>query len=127
MELIKKVNAYMALSAISKEKFSYRDAFEIFSLKEELRESFEFFREKERELVEGVAKKDDKGTVIRSSDGYFDFSGENAAAEYHKSMNDLASLETESVKVIRISPPSRISPDTLEALSGFVEFKEGCD
>lgn len=118
MELIKHVNAYMALSALSKEKYSYKDAYAIVKLKNTLKEDFDFFGQKEREIVARTSKKD---SVVGN---YFEFENSKAKEEYERSMLELSTVQVESPEKITVSPPERITPEMLEALLGFVEFKE---
>ena len=121
MELIKHVNAYMALSALSKEKYSYKDAYSIIKLKNELKEDFEFFGCKEREIV---AKTSKKGTA---KGNYFEFADSTAKEEYERAMLELSILEVKDVNRITIRPPEKITPEMLEALEAYVEFKEEQD
>ena len=118
MELIKHVNAYMALNTLLKEKYTYKDAYAIVKLKNVLKENFEFFRDKEREIVSRTAKENSvKGT-------YFEFADVKAKEEYEKEMLELSILDVEAIEKITLSPPERITPETLEALADFVIFKE---
>ena len=124
MELIKKVNAYMALSVLSKEKFSYKDAYSIATLKQNLKEDYEFFSNEERALVSKVSKKDGNGKVQTFPDGHFEFENEEKAKEYNESMRELSMLDTTAPEKIKITPPSSITPELLEVLLDFIDFEE---
>ena len=126
MELIKIVNAYMAMNILSKEKLKFKDALNLSIAKNKLKEWYNFFAENERAIVAEVSKKDEKGAPVRHPDGHFEFESDAAKSKYLHDMEELSTLEVgdkDYITVI-ISPPTTITAELLEALDGFVFFEE---
>lgn len=125
MTLIKCVTAYTALLALSSQTMPYDTALAFVLLKKRLAPHVEFFSEKERELVETYAKRDADGNVVMESPGRFVLDPEKNLAEYNRLKRELASTEVpEEFEPVKASCPDKISPAHIEALEGFVEFKE---
>ena len=129
MKLIKIVNAYMAMCVLAKEKLKFKDALNLTIAKNKFKESYDFFAKAERDIVSEVAKKDDHGKPIRYADGHFDFRDDSAKDVYIRRMEELSSVDVDdmSYTVIAIDPPDKITAELLEALNGFVIFKEVSD
>ena len=126
MKLIKAVNAYMAMSILSKEKMKFKDALNLTMAKNKLKESYEFFASQEKDIVLSTCKKDNNGVPIKFSDGHFEFENEEARNKYKKDMEELSSIEIpeKDYLTVVISPPPTISVELIEALDGFVFFEE---
>lgn len=124
MELVKAVDAYVALGILSNEKLPFADSAQIFMMKKKLKPLYELFAEEEKKLVASVAKKDESGKTQRFPDGHFEFSDEEAKNTYKNKMNEITSFDIGKVDTITITAPPTISAQLLEVLDGFVIFKE---
>ena len=128
MKLIKIINAYIALGILAKEKFKFKDSLNIKLLRNKLNAYYEIFADEEKRIVERVCVKDSNGKPVMHAKGYFEFSSDESKNEYVKSMesasNEEVDLEKEGISVITITPPNTITAELLEALDGFVIFKE---
>lgn len=129
MKLIKIVNAYMAMCVLSKEKLKFKDALDLTIAKNKLKESYDFFAKAERDIVSEVAKKDEFGKLIRHPDGHFDFKDDASKEVYLRKMEELSTVDVDDISYIAIAiePPATITAELLEALDGFVIFKEASD
>ena len=124
MELIKAVDAYVALGILSKEQLPFADSAQIFMQKKKLEPLYELFAEEEKKLVASVAKKDESGKTQRFPDGHFEFANEEAKKIYKNKMDEITTLDIGKVDTITITAPPTISAQLLEVLDGFVIFKE---
>lgn len=125
MTLIKCITAYTALLALSSQTMPYDTALAFVLLKKRLAPHVEFFSEKERELVETYAKRDADGNVVMESPGKFVLDPEKNIGEYNARRRELSATEVpEAFELITVTCPDKISPAHIEALEGFIEFKE---
>ena len=124
MILIRCITAYTALLALSEQSMPYDTALAFVLLKKKLAPHAEFYAEKERELVEEYAKREN-GEIVMDGPGRFVLDTDKDLAEYNCRKRELASTEVpEEFEPIKASCPEKISPAHIEALEGFVEFKE---
>ena len=94
MELVKAVDAYVALGILSNEKLPFADSAQIFMMKKKLKPLYELFAEEEKKLVASVAKKDESGKTQRFPDGHFEFADEEAKNTYKNNSDiDIAVFE----------------------------------
>lgn len=124
MYLIKVVNAYAAILALMEQELPYKDAYKIAELKRKLQPHAEFFSKKELDLVNTYAEKTEKG-VAWTGPGKFKLR-KGVEEEYREKRMELCSVEVEEhPQQIEIGMPEKIRPVHIEALEGFVKFKEG--
>lgn len=124
MYLIQAVNAYAAVLALMDQELPFQDAYKVAQLKRELQPHAEFFSKKESELVNRYAERNEKG-VVWTGPGKFQLRA-GAEKEYRDKRMELCSVEVEDhPKQIEIGKPEKMRPVHIEALEGFVTFKEG--
>lgn len=124
MYLIQAVNAYAAVLALMDQELPFQDAYKVSQLKRELQPHAEFFSKKENELVNRCAERNEKG-VVWTGPGKFKLRA-GAEAEYREKRMELCAVEVEEqIQEIEIGKPEKIRPVHIEALDGFVIFKEG--
>lgn len=125
MKLIEAVNAYMAAEEMSKEKWPYQVALAVVKVKRAVKDEVDFFVEKERELVDEYAAKDEKGNIRLTKAGTFVFKDPSQGPAYEAARRELSETEINlQQKVLRVRAPAEIKPEYIEALEGFVEFTE---
>lgn len=125
MTLIRCITAYTALLALSEQAVPYDTALAIVLLKKRLAAHTEFYAAKEWELIETYGKRDDNGKIVTDGPGRFVLDPEKDIAEYDRLKRELASTEVpEEFEPVKVSCPDKISPAHIEALEGFMEFKE---
>lgn len=108
MKLGKIVNAHMACDDLGKDKMPYRSAVTIWEVFDKTDSAFRFFCEEQRKLL-----KDAEEQKLTPS-------------EYQKELDEL--LETDMDWTHRekeTKAPAEIKPMTIEALKGFIRFREG--
>ncbi len=126
MLLIQCVTAYTALTALSKQEMPHKAALAMVLAKKRLAPHVEFYVEKERELVETFAKRDEKGDVIKTGENSFALDTNKDIGEYSRRSRELASTEIpEPIEPIKAPFPDKISPAHIEALEGIIEFEGG--
>ena len=124
MYIIKVVNAYAALLALMDQELPYKDACKIATLKRKLQPHAEFFSKKESELVKTYAETNEKG-IVWTGKGKFRLRP-GAEEEYTRRRLELCAVEVEEeFQEIEIQMPEKIRPIHIEALEGFVKFREG--
>lgn len=123
MKLIEAVNAYLAADEMSGEKWPYGVSLAVVKVKRALKDEFDFFVEKERELVARYAAQDGMGNIRLTSEGRFVFRDPADGADYEKLRRELGETEiTPTHKLMRVRAPEEIKPAHIEALEGFIEF-----
>ncbi len=123
MTLIKIMNAWNALERLMQQSNSYKMAYSLTKVKKELESNVDFYRNKERELIEAYAERDEKGDVVISDKGEFRVANANIS-ELVSKHNELNSVEVD-IEPYKIDDcPQMISGADLEALEGIIEFKE---
>lgn len=120
----KAVSALIAINRISGQKMPSFAAYKLFRLRKKLKDVAEFQGEQEEKLVEELGGKiNDMGRVIWNDPG------EKAAkdAEYakrHKELEDMeCEIDTEKI-MMTFKEISEITPQDMEALDDFIEWKE---
>ncbi len=125
MILLQAVTAYVALGELSKQEFSFRDAYALFGIREKLRLHAEFYAQEELKLAARYGKTDESGKLILNGNNTFDFKDKEGARSYNEKKRELACMEIKEPDFpVEIAAPSKISPYALEALALFVRFKE---
>ena len=131
MKLIQCVTAYIALSTLSKKEFSYDTSYKIVKLRQELASDVDFYAAEEKKLVERFAKLDETGAVAVRG-GEFFYKGETEAelrenrAAFERARAELGAIEIDrEIDTVSLVIPAgvRVSPETIEALGGLVEFE----
>ena len=123
MTLTKIMAAWGALERLMQQPNSYKMAYGLTKVKKELEPNVDFFRDKQRELIETYAERNDKGDIEFSDKGDFRVSNENISDFVAKS-NELGAVEVD-IEPYKIDDcPQTISGADLEALEGIIEFKE---
>ena len=123
MTLTKIMNAWSALERLMQQPNSYKMAYGLTKVKKELEPNIDFYHEKQRELIETYAERNDKGDIEFSDQGDFCVSNENIADFVAKS-NELGAVEVDIEPYEIDDCPQTISGADLEALEGIIEFKE---
>ena len=123
MTLNKIMVAWGAIDRLMQEPNSYKMAYGLTRVRKTLEPNMDFYREKERELIDIYAQKDDNGEPIISDKGEFQVSNEDLP-EFVAKHNELAAVEVD-IEPYKINDcPQTISGADLEALEGIIEFKE---
>lgn len=123
MYIIRLVNAYAAVMALMDQELPYKDAYKVAALKRALQPHAEFFSKKEMELVNRYADKTEKGVAWTGPGRFRLLPG--AEAEYRAKRMELCAVEVEDeIQEIEIQMPEKIRPVHVEALEGFVRFRE---
>lgn len=120
----KAVSALIAINRISGQKMPSFAAYKLFRLRKKLKDVAEFQGEQEEKLVEELGGKiNEMGRVIWNDPG------EKATkdAEYakrHKELEDMeCEIDTEKI-MMTFKEISEITPQDMEALDDFIEWKE---
>lgn len=127
MKLIQIVTAYTALQALNDATLDAQSAYNVYRLKNALRESVNYFVAEETKLAGKYAKQKDGALEIR--DGRIFFAGEtdeermaNAEA-YNRERAMLCAVDADGVKFakasIHVPAGFRLTPAFFEALEGF--------
>lgn len=125
MKLIDCANAYQALLELMQREQPYKTALALVLLKSKLQPHILFYLEEERALIKKYAKKDEKGTPVMLDALHLAFESENDKAMYdaeHKKLDE--AKIPDKLSVMSVTPPERITPAQLEALSVFLDFEE---
>jgi len=94
-------------------------------IKRRLQPHADFFVEQEKKLTDECAAKNEKGNIIWSKEGTFKLKDAQAGERFALEREKLGQIEVgEKIEPVTIKYPDRISPAMLEALDGFVNFKE---
>ena len=108
MELIKAVDAYLALGILAKEQLPFKDSLKISAHRKQLKPLYDFFAEEEQKIVCEVSKKDNNGKAIRHPDGHFEFENEVSKLTYKSKMSELSKFDVGDISIIKINPPEKI-------------------
>lgn len=126
MTLLEYAEAYQALMQLMDTPQKYADAYNLVRLKRALEPDAMFFAQKERELMEQYAKRDERGEIVWSGTGRFVFAEPSRAGEYATARRELAEIEPEGeFKRQKLNAPESITPRQLEALLPFADFGGG--
>ena len=115
----KAVNAYKTLCKLSNKQLRLKTAYEIYVLKNKLKEIYDFQIEQEKKLIEEYGAR-------FSEDGKLQFCNTEDATNFMKMINEISELDCE-IEYMPVSISSdediMISIDEIENLKGFVEFR----
>ena len=123
MKLIEAVNANLAAQEMSQQRLPYDLALAVVKVKRATADETDFFLREERALVEEYADTDENGNIRMTGSGRFAIRG--SAQEYEKKRKALADTETKiDFTPIEVTAPAEIKPALIEALDGFLVFRE---
>ncbi len=123
MKLIEAVNANLAAQEMSRQRLPYDLALAVVKVKRATADETDFFLREERALVEEYADTDENGNIRMTGNGRFALRG--SAQEYEKKRKALADTETKiDFTPIEVTAPAEIKPALIEALDGFLVFRE---
>ena len=122
MLLINCVTAYVVLRELMDKEFDYDTAHKIMMLSRKLKPHVDFYGEKERQIMEKFAVKDELGRVKLEKNSWT-LKDPCAVDEYRAEITSLGGVVVEGFEeAVRVSATPQIKPSHLEALSGFIEF-----
>lgn len=123
MKLVDTIKAYNAISEVMDEKMPFRDAHALLMAKKELEPHVRFYTQKERELVEKYAIKDENGNV-HFDGAKFQIKADRIKdyAEEHVEL-DAVEIKTE-IKENKLTGIPNVKPAALEGLMLIFEFDE---
>lgn len=125
-ELIRCVDAYLAVNGLMEQEWDYESAYTLTRLRRTLQPHADFYIQEENKLTRQYGKKDGEGQVCFTQRGTFLFQDPAQAAEYNAKRLELGGVSVELEWEERTLPcPERIRPVQLEALEGFVRFEGG--
>lgn len=125
MELIRCVNAFMAVNGLMEQEWDYPSAYALTKLRRVLQPHVDFFVREENKLTRQYGKKDGEGQVCFTQRGTFLFEDPAQAGDYNDKRTELGAVEVELDWEEKTLPcPERIRPVQLEALEGFLRFEE---
>lgn len=123
MNLLQCVNAYTAVQTMMSQQMDYQTAYALVNLKRKLAPHASFYQNKELELVEEFAARDEEGKILWRDNGRFVFKDKEGAQEFERRRKELDLVQVqEQFSLQRVPEPGIIRPVILEALEGFVEF-----
>ena len=121
MKLIEAVNANLAAQEMSQQRLPYDLALAVVKVKRATADETDFFLREERALVEEYADTDENGNIRMTGNGRFALRG--SAQEYEKKRKVLAETKIDFTP-IEVTAPAEIKPTLIEALDGFLVFRE---
>lgn len=125
-ELIRCVNAAMAVNGLMEREWDYESAYALARLRRTLQPHVDFFVQEEYKLTQQYGKKDGEGQVSFTQRGTFLLQDPAQAAAYSAKRQELGSVGVELDWEERTLPrPERIKPVQIEGLDGFIRFEGG--
>lgn len=122
MLLINCVTAYVVLRELMDKEFDYKTAHEIVMLSRNLKPHVDFYGEKERQLMEKFAVKDERGRVKLEKNSWT-FEDPSKVDEYREAIASLGAVSVDGFdEPVHVTATPQIKPSHLEALSGFIQF-----
>lgn len=123
MKLIDVVNGYLAAESLMRETCSYKTAAALVQLRGKLGDLADYYLGEERKLIIRYGKKNDKGGVDVTVNG-FTFEDPAEAPEYNAKRQELGETDVDvEFEQKTVPAPERVSPWTLEALAPFIAFE----
>lgn len=120
----KAVNALIAINRISGQKMPSFAAYKLFRLRKKLKDVAEFQGEQEEKLVEELGGKINDLGRITWNDPNEKATKDAEYAKRHKELEDMeCEIDTEKI-MMTFKEISEITPQDLEALDEFIEWKE---
>lgn len=121
--LKKAFHAYNAIIELMNEKMSFKDAYTLLMAKKELEYPVQFFAEKEHELVDKYAIKNEDGKVVLNGNQFQ--MPKDKVEDFTKEHDELDSIEVAvDLKEKTLHGFSEIKPSVLEALMELFDFEE---
>ena len=110
------LNANEALSIISKEKVSIKEAVGIARIIKALREEFPIFQEKQSELIEMYGE--------TTEDGRVKFKDEESARLFNESYTELVNYEIDlNIDPVLLTSDIQINAETILQIEKFIDFE----
>lgn len=122
MRIINVVKAFPAVQELTKREFPFAAAYALNKLFKRMQEDASFYATNELKIVSKYAVLED-GKIKFNEDGRFSFADPQAMDGYLKDIKELSDIEV-SYEPLTIPAPDSISPETLNLIEGFIEFKE---
>lgn len=123
MKLMDSVNAYLAAEEMSRQTWPYDLALAVAKIKRATKEDFDFFVQKEQELVKKYAALDEHGDVRLTPQRTFVFKDPDQRSEYERARKELGDTSLGDRPLhFRVKAPAEIKPAYIEALENFLEF-----
>ena len=124
MRLEKCAEAFVALRALADKDMPYETAYAISRVMRELKGEFDFFAKQEIELMNTYGERGEDGRVMFGAGQWTVAHGKEE--EFLREREKLCSIEINyALPEQTAPPPEKISPRTIEALDGFINFKGG--
>lgn len=121
--LKKAFHAYNAIGELMNEKMSFKDAHTLLVAKKELEHHVQFYADKEHELVDKYAIKNENGEVVLNGNQFQ--MPTDKIADFAKEHEELDSVEVAvDLKEKTIHGLTEIKPSVLEALMELFDFEE---
>lgn len=123
VSMIELVRANLAVKEMERQELPYELAAALVKLKRATQKDFEAFLELEKKLVRKYAVLDETGNAALEN-GHFKFRDLSEAPAYLEERRELEETAVEAaIPRKAVIPPENISPQALEALSVFLNFK----
>lgn len=122
MRIINVVKAFPAVQELTKREFPFASAYALNKLFKRMQEDASFYAANELKIVSKYAVLED-GKIKFNENGRFSFADSQAMDGYLKDIKELSDIEV-SYEPLTIPAPDNISPETLNLIEGFIEFKE---
>ena len=123
VSMIELVRANLAVKEMERQEMPYELAAALVKLKRATQKDFEAFLELEKKLVRKYAVLDETGNAALEN-GHFKFRDLSEAPAYLEERRELEETAVEAaISRKAVIPPENISPQALEALSVFLNFK----
>lgn len=119
MKLIDQVLAFLALQRLAEKEMSFGDSYALYKALDKVRGNVEFFREKERQLMEKYGEKED-GVVKVDEQGRFRVTD---PVMYKADHDGLCALECDELD-LTLDKPETIRADDLLVLDKLVTWRE---
>ena len=121
MTLIECTAAYVALCELSGQEWPVKTAYSIFRLKKALKEHADFYSQKEAEIVNDAAEKDEAGNIVWSDAAAGSFVIKTEMREkYLQAVAELSEIAVEGAFPALVLEGGSIKPNTLEKLAPFL-------
>lgn len=123
MTLRECVKAYTALNTLMDKECGFKTAYAFSKLHAILKPSVEFFIEKEQELVNEFAEKNDDGTVCMLNSSQFKIAPNKDPLDFARRHDELENVDMgEEITKMSVHAPDSISASNIIALEGFLDF-----
>ena len=125
MILLQAITAYLAIQGLQRQEMRFKTAHALAMLKTELQPQVEFYAQCEQQLVQKYGKPGADGKADVDGRGCVAFRDEEARSAFLKEKQELDRTVFETKAPVTVPAPEKITPEQVEALSGFITFEEG--